>query len=222
MEDLTIAGSFTPRRKITNIEDMTPRDWAEVTMDFLAFCKPFILGYNTEYYTSWYKSSLCFGPGNRGEFRELSEMVRCYYTRNCSQRVYWDKVVLPENIKWNTKVFRLSQYKNDMGQGQVKCIAITKDAQLLICKAAFQYPDNPKSGQDVACSTECTVKVANDENLTDFFTEEQTNAQDLLDSICTHAKDLIRLEQERITEEKVEAFTKAFEENIIARWGITT
>ncbi len=223
MEDVIKTGSFTPRRKITNLEDMTPRGWAEVTMDFLAFCKPFITGYNTEYYTDWYTSSLCFGLNQEeGSFRELSNFVRCSYLRSCSQRVAWGKCILPQGMNWNTKAFRLCLYKNDMGEGQVQSIVITRDADLLLCKATFLYSSKIEESEKNAYATECTVEVANDENLTVFFAEEQRTAQTLLDRLYTHTKDLIRLEQERITDEKIQIFTKVFEERIIAHWGVIT
>lgn len=219
MKELIQIGSFTPRRKRTSLENMTPRDWAEITIDFLNFCKPSLLSYKGE--NHHYKSSLNFGLDTEEQrFRELDSIVKGKESHNYYyQKIEWRNFTLPTGITKKTEAFGLLTTKDSRIDGIARKIVITRDAQLLICDSKFAFREKHQK-TEFHYATECAIVVGNDETLAAFFEKESIIASDLLRHLFIHTKDMIRHEYERIAEEKVSEFNKAFEESVISQWTV--
>ncbi len=221
MENSLTQKSFTPRKR-HNPDNMSPKDWAEIVIDFLAYCKPTILSRND----SWDSFKSSKNDAFQEKFRSFNSLdnVLTYSQNNLRQAIKWELIQFSKEINVNKiKVFCLAWYNRSITGGATSIIVLTEDIRLLICEISFsEEPDIQREGKDEVHYTEKgAIFFANDSNLELFLQKTNNTGQSLLKAIYQFTLDTIRFHKANSAEEEINILSKIFHENVLSKMAVS-
>lgn len=192
-------------KKIIDIDNMTPKDWANVVMNFLSYCKPFILAFKEPWFqgSGWGKSH----PDDRYLRFYTIDKLLVENQVHSKQYIEWTTMKLPKTFDRKSEALVLKRIRDSHFEGVTKVLAITRDASILICEAEFIEKEKHISYPSIRGE----VKITDNNSLEKLFSKEEMTGESILNHMLEYTMSMIQHEQERITNEKI----RLFKENVV-------